>query len=57
MQAVAARAAELGMASSLLATRRDVEATIRAGDDTDAVEACSVMTGWRRDVIGFILFA
>ncbi len=57
MQEVAARAAELGMASSLLATRRDVEATIRAGDDTDAVEACSVMTGWRRDVIGSILFA
>jgi ribonuclease D len=55
MQEVAARAAELDMAPSLLATRRDVEALVRAGDDTDAVEACAVMAGWRKDVIGPVL--
>jgi ribonuclease D len=55
MKIVAARAVELDMAASLLATRKDVEALVRAGDDDHAVEACAVMSGWRREVIGTVL--
>ena len=55
MKIVAAMAVELDMAASLLATRKDVEALVRAGDDDHAVEACAVMSGWRRAVIGTLL--
>lgn len=45
------RAAELGVASELLATRRDLESIARG--ETDA----EVLQGWRRDVVGAELLA
>lgn len=45
------RATELGVASEILATRRELESIARGGQDAD------VLRGWRREVVGLELLA